>query len=82
MADETGGESEQLDMDQQINEAECRLEPLRVRLTQEFENNINVEYRCKTCNMLWHEHKNKQVSGCAVKKGNVPPDNMLKSLLG
>ena len=82
MTDETGGESEQPDMDQQIIEAECRLEPLRVELIRAFEDNIKVEYRCKTCNLLWHEHKSNQVAGCGVKKEDVQPDVMLKSLMG
>jgi hypothetical protein len=82
MANETVGKSEQDDMDKWIHEAECRLEPLRVELIETFEGNINVEYRCKTYSMLWHEHKNKQVAGCGVKKSDVPSDTMLQSLLG
>jgi hypothetical protein len=69
-------------MDKQIHEAECRVEPLRVELAESFEGNINVEYRCKTCTLLWHEHRNKQVAGCGVKTSDVPSDTMLQSLLG
>jgi hypothetical protein len=55
MADETIGESLQEDVDVQIHEAECRLELLRAELQQTFEGNIKIEYRCKTCALLWHE---------------------------
>jgi chromosome segregation ATPase len=78
MTDETGRESEQPDMDQQIIEAESRLEPLRIELIS-FEDNIKVEGRCKTCNLLWHEHKD--MLGCGVKEKDVQPDVMLKSLM-
>jgi transcriptional regulator len=64
MADETVWELLQEDVDVQIHEAECRLELLRAELQQTFEGNIKIEYRCKTCALLWHEHRNKQVAGC------------------